>query len=553
MQTIARYDYLDFVLPHDQENLPTTDRLVHHLLPSGRELLVPCFEGASEGTGVAARVRVSGAESGLHRLTLHDGEAPFAEFSVDESIDAAEMKPLLRHGPLVRDAASRHLSHADGLPFLWLGDTWWHGLGDRIDDYEFARLAALRVEQGFTAVQIVAGLNVDVDPFSSMADATTGWPWHEGFSGLNAAWWDAADLRIRALVDAGLVPVIFGAWGHYLSFMTDEQMLAHWREIIARWAALPVVWSIAGEVTLPYYSTPMREATDAERNDLRERWYFIAERVSELDPYERLLTAHPAPASRDYASSETYPGHGMDIFDIDILQTGHSSGRSLDWTREVFERARGQHAKPVINVEVNYEGIAAGSDDAMQRFLWWSHMLEGASGFTYGAQGLWAFEDESYRGLTGSWGRVGWRDAVKRPGSAQIGCARRWLSQKDWSHLIPVSTSVRSARNISDAVRPFAATFPDGVVVGYLPALSMFADSRALQSLKIPVGAADSEYRVTFLDPRNCEPVSVSVSMSDRWSQLSLGPGPITCAPSMEDWLLLIEPITTNDETETAR
>ena len=552
MQTVARFDYLDFVVPHDEQKLATSDRFVHHVLPSGRELLVPCFEVVDDQREVA-RVRVSGAEPGIHRLTLRKGAAPFAEFAVDEAMESANMTPLSQHGPLALDTTSRHLCHADGTPFLWLGDTWWHGLGDRVDDDEFARLAAFRVEQGFTAVQIVAGLNVDVDPFSSMAAAATGWPWHEGFAGINTAWWDAADVRIRGLVEAGLVPVIFGAWGYYLDFMTDGQMLAHWREVIARWSALPVVWSIAGEVTLPFYFQPMREASNAERNDLRERWHLIAERVRELDPYNRLLTAHPAPGARDYATSETFPGRGMDTFDIDILQTGHLSGRSLDWTQVVFNGALSRHAKPVINVEVNYEGIAGGSDDVMQRFLWWSNMLEGASGFTYGAQGLWAFEDESWHGVTGSWGRVSWRDAVKRPGAAHIGGARRWLVQKDWSHLIPVGASVRSARNIVDAVRPFAAVFPDGTVVGYLPALSMFGDSRALQTLWIPVPAIDAEYRVTYLDPRTCEPVSTSVLTSDRWSQLTLGPGPITTAPSMEDWLLLIEPITAEREKEITR
>src|SRR6218665_2207593 len=48
-----------------------------------------------------------------------------------------------------------------GTPFLWLGDTWWHGLGDRVTDGEFSELARHRAAQGFNAVQIVAGLNVD--------------------------------------------------------------------------------------------------------------------------------------------------------------------------------------------------------------------------------------------------------------------------------------------------------------------------------------------------------------------------------------------------------
>src|SRR6218665_114369 len=158
----------------------------------------------------------------------------------------------------------RHPARGDGTPFLWLGDTWWHGLGDRVTDGEFSELARHRAAQGFNAVQIVAGLNVDVEVFSPLGASLAGWPWTEGFGDINHAWWQGADKRILALVKAGLVPVIFGAWGYYLTWMSDEHMMAHWREIIARWSALPVVWCVAGEVTLPYYPNPMREVTSAE-------------------------------------------------------------------------------------------------------------------------------------------------------------------------------------------------------------------------------------------------------------------------------------------------
>ena len=33
--------------------------------------------------------------------------------------------PLLKHGFLRVSANKRHFEHADGTPFLWLGDTWW--------------------------------------------------------------------------------------------------------------------------------------------------------------------------------------------------------------------------------------------------------------------------------------------------------------------------------------------------------------------------------------------------------------------------------------------
>ena len=141
----------------------------------------------------------------------------------------------MRQGP--------RLAHADGRPFLWLGDTWWFGLGNRISDDEFVALAHRRAEQGFSVVQIVAGLHVDVDPFHPLGNSAAGWPWTEGFGAINPQWWDDADRRIAALVDAGLVPCIVGGWGYYLQFMSDAQMQEHWRNVIP--AGAPIPWSSA--------------------------------------------------------------------------------------------------------------------------------------------------------------------------------------------------------------------------------------------------------------------------------------------------------------------
>ncbi|PDQ36006.1 MAG: hypothetical protein B5766_02345 [Candidatus Lumbricidophila eiseniae] len=506
---------------------------ITHVDPNGLERTVPCYWSGEEWYA-----RVHATAQGSHRLRS-DILGAIGEFEAGAPENSSV---LARSGPLVRDRDTRHTAHRDGTPFLWLGDTWWHGLGDRVTDGEFSELARHRAAQGFNAVQIVAGLNVDVEVFSPLGASLAGWPWTEGFGDINHAWWQGADKRILALVNAGLVPVIFGAWGYYLTWMSDEHMMAHWREIIARWSALPVVWCVAGEVTLPYYPNPMREVTSAEREELRGRWLRIAEYVRDLDPYARLLTAHPAPASRDYATSETFPGTTMDTFDIDILQTGHSGTHSLEWTRSVFDRAMRRGFTPVINVEVNYEGIAGGSDDTVQRFLWWSHILAGASGFTYGSQGLWGFEDETYQGLTGSWGRTQWRDAASRPGASHLGAARNWLAGRDWAALVPMSDGVRCARNIVDSVRPCAAELPSGELLMYLPALSLFAALDSLQTLSVSVRWSNYQYRITFIDPRTfTEELGYEVT-SDRWSTVSLKSGMLSAAPSMEDWLVVVAP-----------
>ncbi len=58
---------------------------------------------------------------------------------------------------------------------------------------------------------------------------------------------------MRYLVEQGFTPCIVGAWGYFMPWMGVEKMKAHWRYLIARYGALPVVWCAAGEANLPWY------------------------------------------------------------------------------------------------------------------------------------------------------------------------------------------------------------------------------------------------------------------------------------------------------------
>lgn len=59
---------------------------------------------------------------------------------------------LLKHGFLRVSSDQRHFEHADGTPFLWLGDTWWKGLCKRMPWEGFQELTADRKAKGFNAV-----------------------------------------------------------------------------------------------------------------------------------------------------------------------------------------------------------------------------------------------------------------------------------------------------------------------------------------------------------------------------------------------------------------
>ena len=124
---------------------------------------------------------------------------------------------------------------------------------------DFQLLAADRQRKGFTVVQIVAGLYPDMPERDPRGANEAGFPYDEGYTTINPAYFDRADLRIRHLVESGLAPCIVGCWGYYLPILGVEKMKRHWRYLVARWGAYPAVWCLAGEGTMPYYLSKQPE------------------------------------------------------------------------------------------------------------------------------------------------------------------------------------------------------------------------------------------------------------------------------------------------------
>lgn len=71
---------------------------------------------------------------------------------------------LLQYGRLCLSDDKRYFVHNDGKPFLWLGDTWWMALTERLHfPNDFKKLTADRADKGFNLIQIVAGLYPEMD------------------------------------------------------------------------------------------------------------------------------------------------------------------------------------------------------------------------------------------------------------------------------------------------------------------------------------------------------------------------------------------------------
>jgi len=440
---------------------------------------------------------------------------------------------LYTHGRLRAAENRRTLEHADGKPFLWTGDTWWMGLTKRLDwPNGYRMLTADRVAKGFSLVQIVAGPLPDFDPetaaFHPQQANEAGWSWEQDWSRINPAFYDLADLKIVHLVESGIAPCIVGMWGFYIPILGVEKAKRHWRNLIARYGAYPVIWCVAGEVNLPTYSHLSRpNVWETEGGAQREMWTEVARCIHDIDPYHNPVGAHPSggKTSRDGTVDES-------LLDLDMLQTGHSGYASLRPSVDQVNEANAQQLRmPVVNSEVCYEGIMGASWQDIQRFLFWTSMLSGSAGHTYGAQGMWAMSsrDEPFNGSTASWGDGYWQDAMHYPGSAHVGLGRKILERYPWWQMEPKQ---EPEADKAGRVSPFTAHIPGKLTIYYLPSTCMEPPLAGMQGLRAKVEPG----RATFINPRTGDDIDAGPVTPD-----SDGLWAIPQKPTMEDWVLVVE------------
>jgi hypothetical protein len=415
--------------------------------PKGKTLRVPAFWAG----GRTWKVRCSSPLPGKHTFRTECSDP--SDSGLHRQTGAVDLKPyrgtnpLLKHGPIRVAPDKRRFVHNDGASFFWLGDTWWMSLSKRMSFPEdFDRLADDRVTKGFTVVQIVAGLYPDMPAFDPRGANEAGYPWertpspalplqarggsHSPTPGeylrINPAYFDAADRRIARLVEKGLAPCIVGAWGYHLPWMGEAKLKQHWRYLVARWGAYPVFWCVAGEANLPYYLAKGFPYDD--RDQVRE-WTKVARYVRQIDPYRRPMSIHPTGLGR---LSARYSIDDQRLIDFDMLQTGHGDRGSLpDTVKTMVDSYAAAPTMPVLNSEVCYEGIMGRCHDDVQRLMFWTSILSGGCGHTYGANGIWQLNQpgipygNSPHG--GSYGPFPWTEAMHLPGSKQLGLAKKLL------------------------------------------------------------------------------------------------------------------------------
>jgi len=490
--------------------------------PQGMEKTVPAFWDG----GNWWKVRYASPVLGVHRYRTRFTDTRDAGLhGIEGQVEVIPYhgeNPLYRHGPIQVAPDHRHFEHLDGKPFLWLGDTWWKGLCNRLTWEGFQELTADRKEKGFNVVQIVCGTYPDeLGLLQPSWENEGGMPYlNSDFTEMNPEYFEYADRRFEHLINSGIIPAIVGGWGRAveLNAVGLDGYKRHFRNLIARYGAYPVVWILGGE-------TKKQQGS----------WYEAAKYFDATDPYGRLLTNHSnqrRQALEDHA-----------VFDFDMDATGHRGWETVNNAiQKIIDYRDVTPIKPGLTGEACYEQHMQGNFADLQRYLFWGCILSGAAGHTYGAAGIWHMGVPGEHGNWGGWDYqpydlTTWREGMHFQGSAQLGRAKALLEEYPWQRFEPHPEWIGEgnpekrleeyAGFASDA--RFAAGIPGEVMVFFQPKRRNYTwDGITVHNI-VP-----GDYSMFYFDPVSGRRFDHGlVSISGEWTSPNV--------PTPQDWVMVLE------------
>lgn len=450
MKQAVQWQIIQFDIQDGQAN-PNVDCGIrmHFTAPSGREISRDAFWDGGDRFAVRFAPTEVGVWSYRYEGTDH---AP-------GSLECHPYKgslPLYTHGFLKVGPQGKHLCHQDNTPFFWLGDTHWHfAIRESFDtsndpryESQFKAIVDKRVEQGFNVYQ--CNFHSEIKPYP-------GCPAY--FVKENGEWTpnieffqNNLDKKMDYLAEKGFTIAAGLSW--CFSIMQDGAVDFYKmtvRYLTARYGAHPIIWTLAGEAG--GYS-------DAIRPKMLDGWGEVAREIDRLNTYHHLMTVHYTNERpfATYMSEEPW-------FDFTLNQAGHGD-YPID-SRHFRAHRKAVPNKPFIESESLYENVLTlesmgrrRATPAMLRRVAYLAVQNGASGYTYGAQGMWHIQwDEPEPGNEGlGFGSFDpWYKAIDFPGAWQMKIMKDFYESIGWSDLKPLDPDLYAAGTKGAFVLTFSA------------------------------------------------------------------------------------------------
>jgi hypothetical protein len=355
---------------------------------------------------------------------------------------------LYQHGYLRVSENRRYLTHADGAPFLWIGDTPWSApMNAKMEDWQ--TYLRDRRDKGFTVLQVFCASD-----WAGTKDASGNPPFlGTGLDKPNPAYWQQYEQKVQLANEQGLVVLVVGLMEPVKRYPDAASAQAFTRHLVARMMGNHVIFS-------PSFDSPYKELGDAVGQTVRES--------SSL----HLITQHPGtdlPAARKY--------HDQPYADFCGLQSGAGWGgkplgadiaarNAVEWSLELYRRPP---TKPVVNLESRYDN--AFNERQLPRLPrscgYWS-LLSGCAGYTYGTAGLfnWGLTNTHNDPQASLWD---WRTAMNRPSSTEMKHMAGFFRRMEWWRLEPHHDLILNQTNDATKRMVLAKSAAGDLAVAYLP------------------------------------------------------------------------------------
>jgi hypothetical protein len=316
----------------------------------------------------------------------------------------------------------RELVTTAGQPFIYLGDTAWE-LFHRLDRADADLYLADRAKKGFNVIQAVALAEINglTEPNAygdlPLKDNDPTRP--------NEAYFKHVDYIVNQAARLGMFTGLLPTWGDKVNkkwgagpeIFTPENARIYGEWIGRRYQDKPIIWILGGDRPI-----------ENERHRLVFR--AMAEGIRAAVGDSQLITYHPSggSSSSSYVQGETWP-------DFNMMQSGHEARNTANY-RMIAEDLAMKPTRPTFDGEPAYEDHPVRGDKShtqwfdqwdVRKLCYWG-LFAGACGHTYGTHNIWAMWDG--KGQKPADQRTPWKEALKLPGSAQVGFAKHLLESR---------------------------------------------------------------------------------------------------------------------------
>ena len=347
--------------------------------------------------------------------------------------------PLFKHGDLKVSDDGRYLTHADGTPFLWMGDTGWNG-PLKLTKNEWCDYVDKRIVQGFSVIQIGAkgASNGPDSPISFNQDGT-----------IDPHFWQDLEDKIAYANDNGLFVLIVGLrseWRDLFAKNPENQKFETY--VSGRFSSFMVIFS-------PCFDQKYDKELNRVAEELQKSTLHLVTQHSGTH-YESNLKFRNCP-SVDFCGLQS--GHHLWT-----KKLGNAYFAARSWTLDMWN---GTPVKPVINIEAMYDEFGNNNAEHTStremdvRKLGWISWLSGSKGYSYGSQ-IWFFNQDSTKFDF-------WRKVMDWPSANQMTVMRNYFESIAWWHLIPSHELVLNQAEDETQKMVVSQTKQKDMLLAYLP------------------------------------------------------------------------------------